>query len=399
MALVVQKFGGTSVANREKLLNAAGIAAQTWRSGNDVVIVVSAQGHTTDELLHKAGQITQKPSPREMDALLATGEQISMSLFVMALQSLGCPAISLTGWQAGMNTDSRYGSARINFIDTSRLRDEISQRKIVVVAGFQGVNEYNDITTIGRGGSDTTAVAIASALGAEKCTIFTDVDGVYTADPRVVVGARKLLEISYDEMLELASLGAQVLHNRSVEMAKKYHLPIEVHSSFSSESGTVVKEETMEQRNVSGVARDLNVAVISLTNTRDVPGVAYKIFSILAHDKINIDMIVQSAAQGGKKHISFTLQQDSVQRALDLLKKQTEIEFEYFRIDENVSKVSIVGAGMAGNAGVAADMFEALYEQDINIMFVSTSEIKVSVIVKSEDTDKAMQAIHDKFFG
>lgn len=399
MPLVVQKFGGTSVSNREKLLNAAGIAAKTWREGNDVVVVVSAQGDMTDELSRKASQITQDPSAREMDALLATGEQISTALLVMALQSLGCAAISLTGWQVGMKTDNCHASARIESVETARLREELLQHKIVVVAGFQGIDEYNDITTIGRGGSDTTAVAIASALGAERCTIFTDVDGVYTSDPRRVSGAKKHDEISYNEMLELASLGAQVLHNRSVEMAKKYHIPIEVHSSFSNARGTIVKEETMEQRNVSGVARDMDVAVISLTGTSDVPGIAYKIFSMLAHEKINIDMIVQSAAQNGKKHISFTLAQNSAQRALDVLKGQREISFEYFMIDENVSKISIVGAGMAGNSGVASDMFEALYEHDINIMFVSTSEIKVSVIVKSEDADKAVEAIHGKFFG
>jgi len=399
VAFIVQKFGGTSVADTTRLRRAAQLISDCWRQGNDVAVVVSAQGHTTDELLQKAAEVSGCPSRREMDMLLASGEQISISLLTMALHQLGVPAVSLTGWQAGVRTDNQHSSARIRQVEGQRIRSELAQRKVVVIAGFQGIDEYGDITTIGRGGSDTSAVAVAAALGAEKCIIYTDVDGVYTADPRIVPSAKKLSEITYDEMLELASLGAQVLHNRSVEMAKNYHVPMEVRSSFVDLPGTIVKEETMERRNVSGLARDMDVAVISLTGTNDVPGIAYRIFALLAKEKINVDMIVQSAAEGGKKHISFTVTQNSAQRALEILQNQEDVNFEYFMIDENVCKISIVGAGMAGNAGVASDMFEALYEQDINIMFVSTSEIKVSVIIKSEDAQRAMQAIHDKFFG
>lgn len=398
MALIVLKFGGTSVACTERLFNAASIAEKAWRDGDDVVVVVSAQGDTTDELLQKAAEICPCPPPREMDMLLATGEQISISLLCMALHQLGCPAVSLTGWQAGMTTDSQHTTARIRFVETGRVKEELAQHKIVVVAGFQGVDEYGDITTIGRGGSDTTAVALAGSLGASRCIIYTDVDGVYTADPRMVHGTHKLEEITYDEMLELASLGAQVLHNRSVEMAKRHRVPLEVRSSFTNAPGTTVREETMERRNVSGVARDLNVAVISLTGTADVPGIAYKIFDRLAKEKINVDMIVQSASENGHKHICFTVDQEHAARALELIKRQGDVEYEDLAMDPDVSKISIVGAGMAGSTGVASDMFEALYEQGINIMFISTSEIKVSVIIKSEDTERAMQAIHDKFF-
>ncbi len=399
LALIVLKFGGTSVANTERLFNAASIAEKAWRDGEDVVVVVSAQGDTTDELLQKAAEICPAPPAREMDMLLATGEQISISLLCMALYQLGCPAVSLTGWQAGMTTDSQHTSSRIRYVEPGRVKKELAQHKIVVVAGFQGVDEYSDITTIGRGGSDTTAVALAAALGAARCIIYTDVDGVYTADPRMVTGARKLDEITYDEMLELASMGAQVLHNRSVEMAKRHRVDLEVRSSFTNEPGTLVREETMESRNVSGVARDLDVAVISLTGTADVPGIAYKIFDRLAEEKINVDMIVQSAAENGQKHICFTVDQEHAARALELIKRQGDVEYRDLAMDPDVSKISIVGAGMAGSTGVASDMFEALYEQGINIMFISTSEIKVSVIIKSEDTERAMQAIHDKFFG
>ena len=312
MSLMVLKFGGTSVGSKERLFHAAAIAKKNWQQGHQVVVVVSAQGDTTDELLEKAAEIGRDLPPREMDMLLATGEQISIALLAMALHQLGCPAVSLTGWQAGVRTDSQHTVARVRFVENVRLKEELEKGKIVVVAGFQGLDEQKDITTIGRGGSDTTAVALAAALGAEKCIIYTDVDGVYTADPRMVEGARKLDDITYDEMLELASMGAQVLHNRSVEMAKRHGVPLEVRSSFTDGPGTVVKEETMERRTVSGIARDLDVAVISLTGTADVPGIAYQIFDRLAKEKISVDMIVQSAGENGCKHICFTVEKRQV---------------------------------------------------------------------------------------
>ena len=399
MSLMVLKFGGTSVGNKERLFHAAAIAKKNWQQGHQVVVVVSAQGDTTDELLEKAAEIGHDLPPREMDMLLSTGEQISIALFAMALHQLGCPAVSLTGWQAGVRTDSQHTVARVRFVENARLKEELEKGKIVVVAGFQGLDEQEDITTIGRGGSDTTAVALAAALGAEKCIIYTDVDGVYTADPRMVEGARKLDDITYDEMLELASMGAQVLHNRSVEMAKRHGVPLEVRSSFTDAPGTAVKEETMERRTVSGIARDLDVAVISLTGTADVPGIAYQIFDRLAKEKISVDMIVQSAGENGCKHICFTVQKRQGERALAIIREQKDVEYASLSMDPEVSKISIVGAGMAGSSGVASDMFQALYEAGINIMFIATSEIKVSVIIKSQDTQRAMQALHDKFFG
>lgn len=396
---MVLKFGGTSVGNKERLFHVAAIAKKNWQQGHQVVVVVSAQGDTTDELLEKAAEIGNDLPPREMDMLLSTGEQISIALLSMALQQLGCPAVSLTGWQAGVRTDSQHTVARVRFVENARLKEELEKGKIVVVAGFQGLDEQGDITTIGRGGSDTTAVALAAALGAEKCIIYTDVDGVYTADPRMVEGARKLDDITYDEMLELASMGAQVLHNRSVEMAKRHGVPLEVRSSFTDAPGTVVKEETMERRTVSGIARDLDVAVISLTGTADVPGIAYQIFDRLAKEKISVDMIVQSAGENGCKHICFTVEKRQGERALAIIREQKDVEYASLSMDPEVSKISIVGAGMAGSSGVASDMFQALYEAGINIMFIATSEIKVSVIIKSQDTQRAMQALHDKFFG
>ena len=397
MSLMVLKFGGTSVGNKERLFHVAAIAKKNWQQGHQVVAVVSAQGDTTDELLEKAAEIGHDLPPREMDMLLSTGEQISIALLAMALHQLGCPAVSLTGWQAGVRTDSQHTVARVRFVENARLKEELEKGKIVVVAGFQGLDEQEDITTIGRGGSDTTAVA--AALGAEKCIIYTDVDGVYTADPRMVEGARKLDDITYDEMLELASMGAQVLHNRSVEMAKRHGVPLEVRSSFTDAPGTAVREETMERRTVSGIARDLDVAVISLTGTADVPGIAYQIFDRLAKEKISVDMIVQSAGENGCKHICFTVEKRQGERALSIIREQKDVEYASLSMDPEVSKISIVGAGMAGSSGVASDMFQALYEAGINIMFIATSEIKVSVIIKSQDTQRAMQALHDKFFG
>lgn len=399
MSLIVQKFGGTSVANTERLNNVARIITDTYKQGNSVVVVVSAQGDTTDDLIAKAQEINPAASKREMDVLLSTGEQISMSLLAMAIQKLGYPVISLTGWQAGMRTDSSYGNARILRIDTDRLQAELDKGKIVIVAGFQGINKYDDITTLGRGGSDTTAVAFAAALKADLCQIFTDVDGVYTADPRIVPDAVKLDEISYDEMLELASLGAQVLHNRSVELAKKYNVNLEVLSSFHNVPGTKVKEVVnVEKMLVRGVTRDNNVGRISIIGLPDQPGIAFRIFSLLAQHHINVDIILQSIGRNGTKDLSFTVAKPNLQKSLDLLKENLSnlpgISFTY---DDHISKVSIVGAGMESNPGVAAQMFEALYEADINIQMISTSEIKISVLINLDDAEKAVRALHESF--
>jgi len=390
MALIVQKFGGSSVADTARIRNVARIITETYRKGNNVVVVLSAQGDTTDDLIAKAEEINPGASRREM----ATGEQISISLCAMAIEALGYPVISLTGWQAGMLTNSAYGSARIKRIRTDRIQTELDARKIVLVAGFQGINKYDDITTLGRGGSDTS-------LHADLCQIYTDVDGVYTADPRSVTGARKLEEITYDEMLELASLGAQVLHNRSVEMAKRYNVNLEVLSSFTGNPGTKVKEvvKNMEKSHVSGVAKDKNVARLALVGLADEPGIAFKIFSLLAKNRINVDIILQSIGRDSSKDISFTVARGDTERAKALLEEHREaIGFREIEVNEQVAKVSIVGAGMVNNPGVAARMFEALYGASVNINMISTSEIKVSVLVNERDADRAVQAIHDRFF-
>ena len=400
MSLIVQKFGGSSVANAERLLNVARIVTDTYRAGNEVVVVVSAQGDTTDDFIAKAAELNARPSKREMDVLLSAGEQISMSLLAMTIQTLGCTAISLTGWQAGIQTDINYSEARIRKVKPERVRSELDRGRIVIIAGFQGINKQDDITTLGRGGSDTTAVAIAASLGADLCQIYTDVDGVYTADPRIVPNARKLTEITYDEMLELASLGAQVLHNRSVEMAKKYNVDLEVVSSFTRNPGTKVKEGSdMEKMNVSGVARDNNCASIAVINLPDEPGVAFKVFSLLAKHKINVDIILQSVGKNRVKTISFTVPQDSAEETREVLANaKGQLGFEDLSVNTEVAKVSIVGAGMASNSGVAAKMFEALAMAGINIRMISTSEIKISVLINEEDSEKAVKAIHNKFF-
>ncbi|MCL2085149.1 MAG: aspartate kinase [Oscillospiraceae bacterium] len=401
MSLTVQKYGGSSVDNAERVRNVAKRITDAYKAGGEVVAVLSAQGDTTDELIEKAFEINPRASKREMDMLLANGEQISISLCAMAIEALGYPVVSLTGWQIGMHTDSEYGSARIKRIDGSRIRAELDRKNIVLVAGFQGINKYDDVTTLGRGGSDTTAVAVATALKADTCQIYTDVNGVYTADPRIVKGARKLDEITYDEMLELATLGAQVLHNRSVEMAKRYHVPLEVLSSLESCPGTKVKEVVnMEAMQVSGVARDNNVARISLTNLPDVPGMAFKLFSLLSQQKINVDIILQSIGRGNNKDISFTVAQTAARQARDVLEEHKDnLGYEELIIREDVSKVSIVGSGMVNNPGVAASMFEALYRAGVNIQMISTSEIKVSVLIDRAQSDKAVQAVHEQFFG
>ncbi len=401
MSLIVQKFGGSSVADADRVRNVARIITDTYKQGNSVVAVLSAQGDTTDDLIEKAAEIDPGASKREMDMLLSTGEQISCALCAMAIERMGYPAISLTGWQAGFYTDSGYGNARIKRVRTDRIREELDKRRIVIVTGFQGLNKYGDITTLGRGGSDTSAVALAAVLHADLCQIFTDVDGVYTADPRLVPNARKLDEITYDEMLELASLGAQVLHNRSVEMAKKYNVDLEVLSSFSGKPGTKVKEvvKNMEKSHISGVAKDKNVARLALVGLEDTPGIAFKIFSLLAKNQLNVDIILQSIGRGETKDISFTVAKGDMETARRVLEENREyIRFDHIDVTGDIAKVSIVGAGMVNNPGVAADMFEALFNAGININMISTSEIKVSVLVDARDADRAVQVIHDKFY-
>ncbi|MBQ6894390.1 MAG: aspartate kinase [Clostridia bacterium] len=399
MSLIVQKFGGSSVKDAERVMNVARRIVDTYKQGNSVVVIVSAQGDTTDDLIEKAKEINPNASKREMDMLLSTGEQISISLLAMAIQSLGYNAVSLTGWQSGMTTDSNYSKSRIKKINTERLQKELEANNIVIVAGFQGINKYDDITTLGRGGSDTSAVAIAAALHADLCEIYTDVDGVYTADPRIVKNAKKLDSISFDEMLELASLGAGVLHNRSVELAKKYNVNLMVRSSLNNNPGTVVKEENkMERMIVKGVARDNDVARISICNIEDKPGMAFKVFSLLASKKINVDIILQSIGREGKKDISFTVNEDNLEKAVEILEENKErLSFEELKTSNEVSKISIVGSGMVNNPGVACTMFEALYDANINIHMISTSEIKVSVLINKKNADKAMNVIHDKF--
>ena len=400
MALIVQKFGGTSVRDAERIDNVAEIITSAYKDGNDVVAVVSAQGDTTDDLIAKAAEVNQRPSKREMDMLLSSGEQISAALLAMAIERMGYPVVSLLGWQAGFDTTSDYGNARIKRIDASRVRKELDKRRIVIITGFQGVNRYGDMTTLGRGGSDTSAVAMAAAMHADLCQIYTDVDGVYTADPRKIPGAKKLSCITYDEMLELASLGAQVLHNRSVEMAKKYNIELEVLSSLTRARGTIVKEEnSVEQMLISGVAKDDNIARISIIGVPDKPGLAFKIFSKLSSKGTNVDIILQSIGRNGTKDISFTVEKDRMEETIELLKAYTEkLGATSLVADDNVSKVSIVGAGMESHPGVAAEMFEALFSRNVNIQMISTSEIKISVLVHKSDSDRAVEAIHAKFF-
>ncbi len=399
--LIVQKFGGSSVADAEKLRRVAGIIADTKKAGNDVVVVLSAQGDTTDDLIAKAMEISHNPSKREMDMLLSTGEQISISLCAIALQELGIPSISLLGWQVGMKTNSDYGNARIKTLDQERIRRELEQGKVVLVAGFQGINKHEDMTTLGRGGSDTTAVAIAARMHADLCQIYTDVEGVYTADPRLVPTAKKLKEITYDEMLELASMGAQVLHNRSVELAKRYGVPLEVLSSYVRKPGTIVKEVTkgMEETKISGIARDDKIARIALVGLKDEPGIAYKVFRVLAREKINVDLILQSIGRNNTKDISFTIPKTELEHAGSALaKEQDVIGFDHMNISDKICKLSVVGAGMINRPGVASLMFEALAAAQVNIHMISTSEIKISVLIDAENADVAMRAVHKKFF-
>lgn len=395
--LIVKKFGGTSVGNTERIFNVAKRCIEDWQRGNDVVIVLSAMGKYTDELIDMAKQVNENPPKREMDMLFTIGEQMSVSLMAMAMNSLKVPAISLNAFQVAMHTTSVYGNARLKRIDVERIRHELEQRKIVIVTGFQGINKYDDYTTLGRGGSDTTAVALAAALNADACEIYTDVDGVYTADPRKVKTARKLDTITYDEMLELATLGAGVLHNRSVELAKKFGVQLVVRSSLNFSEGTIVKEDTgMEKMLVSGVAADADSARVAVVGLEDTPGVAFKLFNLLAKNDINIDMILQSVGRHGTKDITFTCSDENADKAEEIIKNNIG-KFESIDVNKNVAKVSIVGAGMQSNAGVAAKMFEALYDENINIRMISTSEIRVTVLIDEQYTERAMNAIHDKF--
>lgn len=399
--LIVKKFGGTSVGDQERIMNVARRCAEEYSKGNDVVVVLSAMGKTTDILLKTAREINPKAPKRELDMLMTTGEQTSVALMAIALDSLGIPAVSLNAFQVRMETTSVYGNARLKKIDKERILHELASRKIVIETGFQGVNRYEDYTTLGRGGSDTTAVALAAALHADACEIYTDVDGVFTADPRIVPGARKLSEITYDEMLDLATCGAGVLHNRSVEMAKKYGVPLVVRSSLNNSEGTIVKEVTsVERMLISGVALDENAARISVMGLKDEPGIAFKLFNLLAKNNVNVDIILQSIGREKTKDISFTVNEEDVENAIRIIEENKErLTFHEVTSNLDVAKVSIVGAGMTSNPGVAAKMFEALYNVGININMISTSEIRITVLVKKKDGEKAMNAIHEAFFG
>ena len=401
MSLIVQKFGGSSVRDAQRIRNAAGIIAETYLEGNDVLVVLSAQGDTTDDLIAKAEEINSHPSKREMDMLLATGEQISVALCAMALESMGLPCVSLTAWQVGIQTTAVHGDARIKRIDSERVQAELDQHRIVLITGFQGMDRAGDVTTLGRGGSDTSAVALAAAFRAKLCQIYTDVDGVYTADPRIVPNARHLDEITYDEMLELASQGAGVLHNRSVELAKKFRVDLEVLSSLERKPGTKVKEVTkVEKTTIAGVAKDTSIARIALIGLRHNPGVAFQVFDLLSKHNINVDLILQSIGREDSKDISFTVHEKDLEDAQEILTENQEVLcFDHIEVDGNIGKVSIVGAGLMTNCGMAARMFEALYEAGINIQMINTSEIRVSVLLDEGDVDRAVRAIHDKFFG
>ena len=397
--LIVKKFGGTSVADKERMFNVANRCIEEYKKGNDVVVVLSAMGKYTDELISKAHDMDERPPKREMDMLLTIGEQMSVSLMAMAMHTLGVPAISLNAFQVTMHTTSSHQNARLKRIDTERIRRELDARRIVIVTGFQGVDKYDDYTTLGRGGSDTTAVALAAALHADACEIYTDVDGVYTADPRKVPTARKLKEITYDEMLDLATSGAGVLHNRSVEMAKKYGVPLVVRSSLNNSEGTVVKEVvSVERMLISGVALDTDAVRIAVLGLRDVPGVAFKVFDTLAKKNINVDVILQSIGRAGTKDISFTVNKDDLEDAVTTLEEHKErLGFKELHSERGIAKLSIVGSGMLSNPGVAAKMFESLYNEGVNINMISTSEIRITVLIREKDGVSAMKAVHDAF--
>ncbi|WP_295763256.1 aspartate kinase [uncultured Oscillibacter sp.] len=400
MSLIVQKFGGSSVRDAKRIQNVARIIAETYVKGDDVIVVLSAQGDTTDDLIEKAAEINPNASKREMDMLLSTGEQVSVALCAMALEAMGLPCVSLAAWQVGIQSTAVHTDARIRKIDSERIQAELDQHRIVIVTGFQGVDRNGDVTTLGRGGSDTSAVALAAAFRAKLCQIYTDVDGVYTADPRVVPAARKMEEITYDEMLELASQGAQVLHNRSVELAKKFRVALEVLSSLERKPGTKVKEVTkVEKTNIAGVAKDTSIARVALVGLQHNPGVAFQVFDLLSKHNINVDVILQSIGREDTKDITFTIHKKDQREVETILKEHKEaLRFDHIESDDAIGKVSIVGVGLMSNCGVAAKMFEALYEAGINIQMINTSEIRVSVLLDEKDVDRAVRSIHDKFF-
>lgn len=400
MSLMVQKYGGSSVANPDRIRNVANKIIKAKKNGYDVVTVVSALGDTTDELIELAKKITDDPSDREMDMLMSTGEQISAALLSMAIHKLGYEAISFNGAQVGIVTDNVHTKAKIKSISTERIKKALKEGKIVIVAGFQGINENQDITTLGRGGSDTTAVALAAVLKADICEIYTDVNGVFTTDPRIVPEARQIPKISYDEMLELASLGAKVMHSRSIEFAKKYHVDIHVRSSFNDEPGTWIVEEAKEMEDIviRGVTADKDQAKVTISGVPDKPGIAARIFKLLADGNINVDMIVQNVSEKGSTDITFTVGQNDLQKTMTLLKNSyKEIGAQKIDFDESIAKVSVVGIGMRSHCGVAAILFETLAKEGINIEMISTSEIKISCVIKKDKADKAVKVVHKKF--
>lgn len=399
MALVVQKFGGTSVATPDKLQSAARRAVEEFEDGNRVVVVVSAMGDQTDQLIEKARKLHSEPDPREMDMLMAVGEQMSIALMAIAIHAEGYEAISLTGAQAGIRTNSVSSKAKIKTINTARLDQELDQNQIVIVAGFQGLDAQDNITTLGRGGSDTTAVALAAALDAQRCDIYTDVDGIYTADPRQVPGATRMKEVDYDEMLELASLGARVMHSRAVEIAKRFNVPFRVRSSSGEGEGTLVTQvEDMEQVDVRGAALEMNEAKVTIRDVPDTPGIAARIFGGIASDDVNVDIIVQNVSAAGTTDITFTVIKSDLSAARAASGRLAEeLNAGSLEVDEDVAKVSIVGVGMRSHTGVAERMFEALSEAQVNIQMISTSEIKISVVVDANDGERALKAVHDAF--
>ena len=400
MSLIVQKYGGSSVANPDLIKNVARRVIEGYEEGNQMVVVVSAMGDTTDHLIDLMGDITDDPDPREVDMLLTTGEQVSIALLTMAIHSLGYPAISLTGSQLKIKTDEKHNQAMIKDVDTTRLKKELAENKIVIVAGFQGVNDNHDFTTLGRGGSDTTTVAVAAAMNADRCEIYSDVDGVYTADPRIVKNASKLNYISYEEMLELANLGANVLHPRAVELANNYNLELYIASSFNKVKGTRVRgDEKMEaKKNVVGAASDLGEIKITVERVPDEPGIAGKMFNSLADAGINVDMIIQNLQRDELNDITFTINQDQEKEAIKVLNKiQSELKFDNYSIDREVAKISIVGAGMQSTPGIAARMFSSFGKNGINIEMITTSEIKISCLIEKEEADKALNVLHKEF--
>lgn len=400
MSLIVQKYGGSSVAEPKLIKNVAKRIIEGYKEGNEMVVVVSAMGDTTDHLIDLMGQITDEPDPREVDMLLTTGEQISIALLTMAIHSYGYPAISLTGSQIKIKTDKRHNQAMIKDIDTSRICKELANDKIVIVAGFQGVNDNHDFTTLGRGGSDTTTVAVAAAINADRCEIYSDVDGVYTADPRIVKNASKLDYISYEEMLELANLGANVLHPRAVELANSYNLKLYIASSFNNRLGTIVRgvEDMEGKNNVVGVASDLGEIKITVERVPDEPGIAGKLFSSLADAGVNVDMIIQNLQRDELNDITFTINKEHEKAAVNVLNKiKIDLNINNYSIDRDVAKISIVGAGMQSTPGIAARMFSAFGKNEINIEMITTSEIKISCLIKKEEAHKAVNVLHDEF--